>query len=332
MTQISFSTAWLKLSSDPYAVLGVSVSADDRRVLKRYHTLAKLLHPDVFVNAEPEAAEIAHQVLSRLINPAYQELKQEKGRAEVLARLRMEVRAQAREALPAPSTPQAQALLDAPSHSVDTLYEQAIATLAEIQYQALTKFPAITTHLLEVNAVYLYVKNVKIGEPSIREKRTGVIPVTASRPFPTTPPGPPATSTSSSTPSYAERHYQRAQEYLKKRHWSMAVQELRDAIRLEADRSDCHTLLAIAYYMQNLPGMAKVHCRQALKLDPQNQLARRYAPKLGISAADFPSQTNGQGSSPPSSKAKGNNGSRAGSTSNGRSPAPRRGLFGLFGK
>lgn len=312
MSQIAFSPEWLTQFSDPYAVLGLSVSADDRRVLKRYHAIAKQLHPDSFGGAATAEADVANQILTRLINPAYQEIKQEKGRAETLARLRMGVRDKARRSRPVASTAQAQSLLDAPSHSLDMLYEQAIASMAEIQYNPLSQFLVVTPQLLELNTIYLY---IKIGAPEIREKRTGVIPAAAARPVQYTTLSPDAIA--STGPSYAERHAQRAKEYLKKRNWSMAVQELRDAIRLEPTQSEYHALLAIAYLMQNLPGMAKVHCRQALKLDPNNQLANRYAKKLGIEAT----------APPPSPAANGSPSSKEPDASDSR-----KGLFGLFGK
>lgn len=314
MSQIAFSPEWLTQFSDPYAVLGLSVSADDRRVLKRYHAIAKHLHPDSFGGTDTAEAEVANQILSRLINPAYQEIKQEKGRAETLARLRMRVRDTARQSRPIASTAQAQSLLDAPSHSLDMLYEQAIASMADVQYTPLSQFLIITPQLLELNTIYLY---IKIGAPEIREKRTGVIPAVAARPIQYATLSPDAIATTG--PSYAERHAQRAREYLKKRNWSMAVQELRDAIRLEPTQGEFHALLAIAYLMQNLPGMAKVHCRQALKLDPGNQLAIRYAKKLGIEVV-----------LPPISSSADSSGRQASKPSN--SADPRKGLFGLFGK
>ncbi|MEM9977671.1 MAG: DnaJ domain-containing protein, partial [Cyanobacteria bacterium P01_D01_bin.2] len=44
----SFQDEWITAAEkDPYAALGLSLNAEDRRILKRYHQVAKLLHPDV---------------------------------------------------------------------------------------------------------------------------------------------------------------------------------------------------------------------------------------------------------------------------------------------
>lgn len=46
MSQTLLPPGWVEKLCDPYAVIGISVFADDRQIFKRYHTLAKLLHPD----------------------------------------------------------------------------------------------------------------------------------------------------------------------------------------------------------------------------------------------------------------------------------------------
>ncbi|MDX2215127.1 MAG: DnaJ domain-containing protein [Oculatellaceae cyanobacterium bins.114] len=293
MSQITFSPDWLrKFTEDPYAVLGASVSADDSRILKRYRSVAKLLHPDSFT-AE---LEIATQIFARLVSPAYQKIKQDKGRAEVMAMLRFRVRRMSREEMPEPKGDVARQLLKTPLQSVDILYEEAVSNLAELQYQQFEQFEQITDELSELNLVYL---RVKMGEPLIREKRNGIIPVEEVRPLEfdsrLRKEAEPSTSPPGNYANYALRHYQRAQEYMKKSNWSLAVQELRDALRIEADRSEFHALLAKAYLMQNLPGMATVHFKQALKLNPKDPLALEYAQKLKI---DLNNSTNGKSADP----------------------------------
>jgi curved DNA-binding protein CbpA len=278
MSQILFSPDWLWQFSDPYAVLGVSVSADDRRVLKRYRSIAKLLHPDSYTT-DPLLKEFATQVFARLVNPSYQKLKQDSGRAENIASLRYRVRQISRED-PSfmPGSSVAQQLLRTPPQSIDIIYEEAIARLAELQYQQLAQFAIITEQVGELNLVYL---RSKMGEPMMREKRTGIVPIDQAQPIEFSPVAI-AKDKADTNHYYAERHYQRAQEYVKKSNWSLAVQELRDAIRIDANRSDYHALLAKAYLMQNLPGMATVHFRQALKLNPKDPLAVEYVQKLKI--------------------------------------------------
>jgi tetratricopeptide (TPR) repeat protein len=276
MSQSSFSTDLQRQFSDPYAVLGLSVAADDRRVLKRYRAIAKSLHPDSYVNVDAELRELASQILARIVNPAYQRLKQDKGRAETMALLRFRVRRMNREEVLIGCSEVTQQLLDTPQADLEVFYEQAIANLAEQQYQQLDQFEPITEQLGELNLVYL---QLKMGEPLIREKRSGIVSAAEAKPIQFTPIAPDVTP---SAVSYAHRHYLRALEYIRKSSWAMAIRELQDAIKIDANRSEYHALMAKAYWMQNLQGAARAYCRQALKLNPNDPVAIEYAQKLKL--------------------------------------------------
>ena len=294
MSQTSFTTEWLTRFQDPYAVMGLSVTADDRRVLKRYRDLAKLLHPDRYVNAEAEARALATQLFSKMVGPAYQKLKQDKGRAENLAMLRFRVRRLTREQTFDPSSDIARELMGKSPAHIDVFYEQAIARLGDDQYQPLDQFAWVTSQLDELNLVYL---RLKMGEPIIREKRTGI--VSAKPPIVTqTVPVSSAQTDAKQTVDYAQRHYERAQSYASNSKWAEVVRELKDALKLNASRSNYHALLAVAYLKQDLPTMGRVHCRQALKLNSDDKLALRYAPKFGIDPETVTkSSTTGKGKS-----------------------------------
>lgn len=277
-----FSEEWITQFSDPYAVLGLSVAADDRRALKRYRSLVKRLHPDSQSGLEGADREFANQLFAKLVNPAYQRLKQEKGRAETLALLRFRVRRLTRDEPLNPQYELARRLLTTPVPAVEMFYEQAIDQLAEVQYDPLDQFEAIAHELAELNLVYL---RLKMGEPMIREKRTGLVSAPQTQQAREFAPVQPKNE-SYATVSYAERHYLRAQEYLKKANCQLAVQELRDAIRIEADKGKYHALMAKAYIMQNLSGAAKAYCRKALELDPSDRLAQACAKRLNIDVAN----------------------------------------------
>ncbi|MGF1535427.1 MAG: DnaJ domain-containing protein [Elainellaceae cyanobacterium] len=309
MSHPAFSADWIAQFTDPYAVLGLSVSADDRRVLKRYRAIAKQLHPDSQSLSASGERDLANQLLAKLINPAYQRLKQDKGRAETVAMLRFRVRRLTRDEPLDPQSEAARRLLSTTIADVDVFYEQAVSKLAELQYQPLSRFEIVTQELAELNLVYL---RLKMGEPMIREKRTGL--VSAPQISPSRPSQPSQPSEAQSV-SYAERHYIRAQEYLQKGNPPLAIQELRDAIKINAQIGKYHALLARAYLSQNLPGAAKAYCRQALKLDPKDRLALACAQKLGLSTSSSTSAA-----APPLKGQK------------APEQSPKRGIFGLFSR
>ncbi|MGB3136675.1 MAG: DnaJ domain-containing protein [Nodosilinea sp.] len=279
MSHAAFSTEWLNRFSDPYALMGVSLAADERRILKRYRVIAKQLHPDALIDTPPELRQFAAQVLPKLVNPAYQRLKQDKGRNEVLATLRFKVRRLSRDQSASPVGEQSKKLLEVPEPEVEVFYEQAVERLCNRQYESVAEFEVRTQNLSELNLIYL---RRKMGTPIIREKRAGLISTTSVPKSPASLSDLPADINSTGGGMYAERHYSRAQEYLKGKNVQAAIQELKDAIRIDPRNSSYHCLIGQAYLISKLTGMAKVHFKQALRLNPKNAVATKYAQQLNI--------------------------------------------------
>ncbi|HEY9877534.1 MAG TPA: DnaJ domain-containing protein [Leptolyngbyaceae cyanobacterium] len=274
MAHSPFDPDWIKQFTDPYAVLGVSLAADERRILKRYRQVAKVLHPDAHVGGDSTMGEFANQTLARLVNPAYQRLKAEKDRSETLATLRFKVRRLSRDNTLNATGEQAQQLLNVPEPEIEIFYEQALLKLSEEQYNSPDNFDALTRQISELNLIYL---RRKMGEPIIREKRSGLVAAGSVGNVPV-----PAADAPRKTVSYAERHSVRAQDYLKNGNYSAAIQELKDALKIDAHNSSYHCLIGQAYLLNQLPGMAKVHFKQAIKLNPKNDVALKYARQLQI--------------------------------------------------
>ncbi|OUC14823.1 MAG: hypothetical protein B0A82_10925 [Alkalinema sp. CACIAM 70d] len=305
MTLSEFTSDWLKWLSDPYAVLGISVTADHQRILKRYRSIAKILHPDRYVSADPTTRELATQLLAKLVNPAYTQIKEEQGRKETCALLRL----QAGQLLKSGSvcTAVARELSRQQVQAADIFYEQKISALAEQQFQPLAEFAHITQQLSELNLVYLQLKQ---GDGAIREKRSGLMPQPTQAIVNNKPASGLRGVLSQDYPQqdYAQRHYDRATQYVQNGSWKEAILELKDAIRIHPERSDYHALLGYIHFKQNSMGMARVYFKQALKLDPNNSLAKRFGAKIQMDAS---------APVPPASNPK---------------ETARRGLFGLFRK
>lgn len=301
MTSSAFSSDWIKQFSDSYAVLGVAVTADERRISKRYRQVAKQLHPDQQLTMDDAIREFANQTLTRLVNPAYQRLKQDKGRSEALAMLRFKVRRLSREQKLVARGALARQLLEVDEAEIDIFYEKALSELSETQFTSIEAFAKQTTAISELNLIYL---RRNMGAPIIPEKRTGMVPTPSVHPSTDASfSGESAPSTHKSTAeshqiSYAQRHINRAKSYISNKNYAQAIQELRDAVRLEPDNSNYHAMLGQAYLLQKMLGMAKVHIRQALKLDPKSVVALKYAEKLEINPAELTNHekanTNGQ--------------------------------------
>lgn len=289
MSYSAFSPDWLnQFSSDPYAILGVSVAADERRILTRYRSVAKRLHPDAQFSAPSSHQEFVGQVLSKLVNPAYQRLKQEKGRSEILATLRFKVRRLTREQELKPQTDAGQRLLSIVEAEVDVIYEDQLGQLYQSQYDSPEAFELYTGQIAELNLIYL---RRKMGTVVMREKRTGLM-ATSMATTPTSTVSEPSSTNPHVSISYADRHFKRAQEYLRTKNVTAALQELKDAIKLDPKNSNYHCLIGQVYLLANLPGMAKVHLKQALRLEPTHGIALKYAQQLNLDLSSLTMDTN----------------------------------------
>ncbi|MBE8999831.1 DnaJ domain-containing protein [Nostoc sp. LEGE 12447] len=273
MSQTLLPPAWAEKLCDPYAVLGISVIADDRQIFKRYHTLAKLLHPDRHAkNCNPDQ-KLATAIFSHLINPAYQQLKHRQKRLIAIAMLRSDARVLEQKPLSSQSAI-AQEIMKMSTPEAELFYEEAIACYAEAQYKSLDQFYQVTQQITILNLVYLRLHKPDLflpqkAVPIISEVEVNQVELTL-------------TDVKPVLTNYSQRHYQRAIEYVRLGKWTIAVQELRDAIKLEPNNSDYYALLGLVHLKQKFMGMARVYICQALKLNPKNSLALKYAPELKI--------------------------------------------------
>jgi tetratricopeptide (TPR) repeat protein len=263
---LEFSSDWQDWLMDPYAVIGVPVTADASRLTKRYRTVAKVLHPDRYSNADPKVRELVTQLLGRLVNPAYGKVKDERGQREILALVRLQALQSLKDGV-AVKTTVARSLQTKPVQAAEMFYEEQVSQLADRQYTDLNAFVDCTRSILELNSVYLQLKQ---GDPNPRPRRTGLMPaqpeITIVKPA----------AAVTSTNLYAKRHYDRAKHYAQTSGWKEAIVELKDAIRMDPSCSDYHALIGFVYFKQEHRSMARVHFKQALKLNPEDKLAKRF--------------------------------------------------------
>ncbi|GBO52586.1 DnaJ-class molecular chaperone [Pseudanabaena sp. lw0831] len=81
---------------------------------------------------------------------------------------------------------------------------------------------------------------------------------------------------SNATNGSLNQYIRQAESYINQKLWASALKELRSAIQLDCNNSKCHALLGFVYMNQKLSGMAKVSFLQALKLNPDEPLAKQY--------------------------------------------------------
>ncbi|MGC9502893.1 J domain-containing protein [Baaleninema sp.] len=250
--------------TDHHAILGISLDAEPKAIRKRYLSIARRLHPDV---CKADNRELAQAVLSKLVNPAYAKLSNERELNDYGVLLRMTAKRLLQEHQSVTlQSEQARALMAGDGYEAQ--YRAAVAQLAQGQYENLETVADTISELSELNFAYLFRREQQNkGWPKSKESR-------ADRPAP--PPPPPR----SSTDALVDKYFQRAQSLLEKNLCPQARKELQDAIKLDPNSSRCHGLMALVYVKQqekqpsslNLR-MANNHLTKALKLDPKDPTA-----------------------------------------------------------
>ena len=256
--------------ADYYALLGMPLFSDGKDVRKSYLKIARRLHPDSATLSSSDK-QFAEQLLSKLINPAWECLVQEKSKIEYDLLLRLK----AKEAAGNPNSTEglssiAQALLDS-IIDVESEYRALVQSLTAKQFENLSQSEELTAQISELNLVYL-VKiegNWTSGGGGIAMKFTG-------KPSPAEPEistAPPSTKPSVARQSLADPYFNRAEIAFKRQNYPQAVLELRDALKLEPNNGRSHSLLGMVYLEQKQGTMARIHFDKALSLNASDAMA-----------------------------------------------------------
>lgn len=282
--------------TDHHAVLGVAVTADPGAVRKRYLKLARLLHPDSLRKASEVEKKKASELLSKLVNPAYEVLKGKARNEHQIVLEQTGKRLASEGSAPNLTSEIAQSVFKA-SGDVGAAYNQALNALAKQQYQSMGEAISAIETLSELNLVYLF----KRSGQGVRTKAptpSGLPPKKPTNtPSPKTPTAAPGAPQAEAAGSPVDTYVRRAKEYITKNNFAKAVLELRDALKIEPQNSQCHALVGMAYLRQNQISMAKVHTAKALQFNPQEPTALKckavLEKKLGKSLGGSSSSTKG---------------------------------------
>lgn len=301
---------------DHHAILGIPLNSDAKQVRKPYLKIVRRLHPDSHAAEGEGAKQKASELLSKLVNPAYEMLSNEKEVAEYSVLLKLKGQQLQRQGDTVQLATDAARKL-ASAANVDHVYQTELKALSAAQYESLDRALEITGQISELNLVYLMrtaggKMEVKAGQPeSTPSATTAASAKTAKtekgkayKPQAGQPPEP------IRSVSLLEQYIRRAEDFELRKDYTSAVRELREALQTNPRSADCHARLGQVYLKSKQGTMAKIHFGKALEYDPQNQLALE-GKKLLEQASKKQSQATAQKSSA-QEKSKG-------------------GLFGLFG-
>jgi curved DNA-binding protein CbpA len=307
--------------TDYHAILGVSVDAEIKDIRKRYLGIARRLHPDSAALEGPTERQLAAEYLSKLVNPAYEKLSQEKNYAEynVLLRLKGQQALKQQDTVVLTSD---SARRVASASDIENAYRAALRDLAEKQYQHLETTLDLTGQISELNLVYLMRKegrgdSAPARRPTATAQSAPAGSAAASKPAAPTAPAP------ASRETLVAAYLRRAEGFENKQDFPRAILELRDALKMDPTNSTCHSRLGVIYLKTNQATMAKIHFNKALELNPQDAVALEGKRRLEGPTAAKPDPKGGK----PSGKPTGGRPAPGGKSD----PKSGGGLFGLFG-
>jgi curved DNA-binding protein CbpA len=301
--------------TDHHAILGIPVDADAKLVRKRYLKIARNLHPDSCKATSEAEKKQANELLSKLVNPAYEQLSKDSRDYAISLKL-MGKRLAGEKGKVSIVSEAAKQLIRQAGAGLENAYKSALQNLASKQYESVNKALEKIAEISELNLVYLMLKDGKISE------RRNVVEGKLSKEKNPQDGEDTVIQTGSDPQELLEKrvaaYIRRAEGYIGKNNFAKAILELRDALKFDQKNSTCHSLLGEAYLKQKQTAMAKVHFNKALQLNPKDEKALRGKKYLehiaGKSGGAKPATSSGS-----SGKSSGDQGKSGG------------GLFGMFG-
>jgi len=262
---------------DYHAILGLPIGASPEQVRKRYLQITRLLFPDLRKLQTEEENQIADQLLSKFVNPAYENLfKNQSSRSEHLLVLQQIATHIGQEGKVKLKSKNAQEFAQAGDKSnIDLIYKNYLNGLANEEYQNLNKTLKNIALISEFNLVYLMVKNGQIKTEEVVNSKANNSQLTQPKQLETLP-----SQNTKEELSPEEKvgklvapYLRRGKQFIDKQDYTKGIMELREALKLDPKNSQAHTLLGLAYVKQGQLGMAKIHVNKALQLDPNNEMA-----------------------------------------------------------
>ena len=279
---------------DHYAILGLPISAEPKEIRPRYLKVVQKLHPDTSRIDEEKEKNLANQILSKLVNPAYEELSKEATRKEYQLLLSETSRSLAYNSNSSTENNIENQLKKA-GVNFEKAYRKLVENIATEQYNSLEEVEKKVAQISELNLIYLKVRpeleelvkaRAKIAvhqeksvektpeKPPIGEKTKAPTPTINRTEAEAPPQSSPPPKAKEAPPSRVPGYLKRAQEMIEKNNFDRAILDLKDAIKLEPENASCHGLIGLAYLKLGQMGMAKVHIRKAMELSPKDTFAK----------------------------------------------------------
>ncbi|WP_324282718.1 DnaJ domain-containing protein [Cyanobacterium aponinum UTEX 3222] len=275
---------------DYYAILGLPISASPKDIRLRYLKLAYQLHPDTNQAETKENREKASTILSKLVNPAYENLYKDKLRKEcqlIFSEISMRLAPMAKEMTLSGEIPKKLLREEA---NFNKMYQDLIETLAKEQYQDLSKLAVKIGLLSELNMIYLVrQKQGELGKVMGGASSSVEPKIAVSEPIITT--APEQSGNTGVTQQVEEKEEQvpvsrleklisSAKNHIEQFNPDAALFDLREAVKIDANSAVAHAMLGSVYLLQNNLPYGRIHINKAVGIDSNNPTVKKAQEEL----------------------------------------------------
>lgn len=276
---------------DYYAILGLPISASPKDIRLRYLKLAYQLHPDTNQSQTEENRDKASNILSKLVNPAYENLYKDKLRKEcqlIFSQISMRLAPMANQIT---FSGEVSKKLLAQEANFEKLYKDLIEQVSKDQYQDLSKLSIKIGMLSELNMIYL-IRQSQGGLSKVMSSSGTVEPeIAVSEPIITSAPTSSATSSAGATSvqssetvqvkeekepvSRLEKLINSAKKHIEQYNPEAAIFDLREAVKEDANSAVAHAMLGSIYLEENNLPYGRIHVNKAVSLDKDNPTVKK---------------------------------------------------------
>lgn len=268
---------------DYYSILGVPIDATPKDIRLRYLKIAYQLHPDTCNATTPEDKQKASQLLSKLVNPAYENLYKDKLRKECEL-----IFAEMTRRLTAPGNDitintEIAKTLNQEQKNKDKLYHELVNKIAADQYQDINTVITKIALISELNMIYLMSKaqgetkqkftptpaKIQSTEPIITQNGAEETPIN------NTPQPQPEQPKTEQPQSRLEKLIYNAEESAKIGNLEQAILDMREALKIDNTSPKIHGLIAYYYYKQGNNTYGKIHYGKAFSLNPNEPMVKK---------------------------------------------------------
>lgn len=271
-------------TTDYHAILGVPIGSSPEKVRQQYLKITRLLFPDVRKFTSEEEAELADQLLSKLVNPSYEVLfKNQSARKEHLLVLEEIGDRAAQMGNKRLKSKSAKELAQSGTiENIENIYRKYLNSIVKKEYQEIKRALERIALISEFNLVYLMINSGKVPvEQAVETPTSTPSPSTAiQRPIPDNEQEADKEAqeklpVEEQAAKWVEPYLRRGKQFIDKRDYAKAIMELREALQHDPKNSQAHAYLGLAHVKQGQLGMARVHINKCLQIDPENEMALR---------------------------------------------------------